>query len=104
MQLLNENHIDEMCKIMENYHRYVPSLSYDKKLELPSGEEVTLNDSVLWETLFGGDQLTVARARSAIAIRANHSSAIERLKGLVPVIEDWHTRLTLMKVLIILGF
>ena len=44
-----------------------------------------------------GDQLTVARARGSIAIRRNHPDDKERLKGLVPMVEDWHSRMTFMK-------
>lgn len=47
----------------------------------------------------GGDQLTVARARGTAALRATHDSPTERLNGIIPVIEDWHVRLTLMKVI-----
>ena len=42
--------------------------------------------------LFGGDQLTCARARSA-KCRQDSATAIERLEGLLPVIEDWHTKM-----------
>ena len=34
------------------------------------------------QILFGGDQLTVARARSAQSLRDTHDSAKERLEGL----------------------
>ena len=98
MQLLNEIYIDEMCHIMDNLHKYVPSLAYEKKVKLPSGHEITVNDAILCEILLGGDQLTVARARSSIAVRANHETMEEKLRGLVPVIEDWHSRMTFLKV------
>ena len=52
----------------------------------------------MWQTLFGGDQLTIARARGAISIRYGHELPEEQLKGLIPAMEDWHTRMTLMKV------
>ena len=45
--------------------------------------------------LFGGDQLTVARARGAISIRSSHDEPEEQLNGLEPVLEDWHSRMTL---------
>lgn len=50
------------------------------------------------EILLGGDQLTCARARGAMAVRGTHDNAKDGLKAVVPVSEDWHTRLTLMKV------
>ena len=90
--------VDEMCKIIEQLHRYVPSVWTDETIPLPNGEELSVKEVSMWETLFGGDQLTVARARGSIAIRANHPDAKERLEGLVPTVEDWHSRMTLMKV------
>ena len=44
--------------------------------------------------LLGGDQLTAARARGSKSLRASHDSAKDRLDGLVPVVEDWHARVT----------
>lgn len=98
IQLLNENHIDEMCQIMDSMQKYVPSLSYEKCTRLPDDQLFIFQDFVQCEILFGGDQLTIARARSSIAVRSNHPTAKERLQGLVPVVEDWHSRMTLMKV------
>ena len=57
-------------------------------------------DMDLWETLFGGDQLTAARIRGAISLRCNHPNALERFEGLIPPVEDWHSRMVLMKVCI----
>ena len=48
--------------------------------------------------LLGGDQLTVARSCTSIAIRADHDLKKEHLEGLLPVVEDWHTKQTLLKV------
>ena len=56
------------------------------------------NDTNMWKTLFGGDQLTVARARTAAYVRDDHDIASDKLHGLVPVIEDWHARMTFLKV------
>ena len=55
------------------------------------------NENLL-EVLAGGDQLTVTRARSAIGIRRTHETNKKKLRGLVPVVEDWHARMTLMTV------
>ena len=100
MQPLNETYIDQMCQIMDNMHKYVPSISYEKRVKHPSGQDIVVNDTVLCEVLFGDDQLTVARARSSIAVQANHPIQQGKLWGLVPVIEDWHmySRMTLLKV------
>ena len=48
--------------------------------------------------LFGGDQLTCARARGAQRIRQNAVTVQSRLEGFVPVIEDWHTKACLLEV------
>ena len=53
-----------------------------------------------YKILLGGDQLiiTVARVRGAQALRMSQDKAKDRLEGVVPVDEDWHARMTLMKV------
>ncbi len=85
VQLLNENKLDEMCAIMSKLQKYSPISDADK--------------FKCWEVLFGGDQLTRAHAVSAIRIRSSHDDFSDELTGLIPVIEDWHARLTLMKVI-----
>lgn len=87
-----------MCQIMDSLHKYVPTLTEDKKVTLPNGVEIELQHTEMWETLFGGDQLTVARARGSIAVRYTHNSKTEQLLGLLPVVEDWHTKMTLLQV------
>lgn len=86
-----------MCQIMDSLPKYVPTLTEDKKVTLPNGEEIELQHTEMWETLFGGDQLTVARARGSIAVRYTHKSKTEKL-GLLPFVEDWHTKMTLLQV------
>ena len=48
--------------------------------------------------LIGGDQLTVARARGAQKAKANATSPLGRLDGLVPMVEDWHAKVVLLGV------
>ena len=86
MILKNENINGEMIEIMENLHQYVPTKS------VGSSREIAEN------YLFGGDQLTCARARSAKRHRQDSATAVERLEGLLPVIEDWHTKMWLFEV------
>ena len=83
---------------MTEYHKYVPTVSRVGHLHLPNGKSIDFDDTRFFKILFGGDQLTVARARGAQSLRATHDSAKERLEGLCPVIEDWYARMTLMKV------
>ena len=64
-----------------------------------NGEEIETNEEVLYQILGGGDQLTVTRSRSAIGIRRTHDSNREKLLGIIPVIEDWHARVTLLQVI-----
>ena len=56
------------------------------------------DDSQFHSNLFGGDQLTVARIRGVQALRDTQDKKVDRFEGLVPVIEDWHSRMTFMKV------
>jgi len=80
--LKNENVNAEMIEIMESLHHYIPS-----KTTARDGENhVELLDSCL----FGGDQLTCARARSAKRHRQDSYMDVDRLSGLQPVVEHLH--------------
>ena len=58
------------------------------------------NDDVLYhEILLGGDQLTCARVRGAQSMRVNHENSADGLAGFIPVVEDWHAKMTFMKVI-----
>ena len=94
----NENKTDEMCIIMKHLHKYVPSKPHKITYHLPE-EDFVCEDSFCHRILFGGDQLTVCRCRGAQLVRRHDDAAEERYAGLVPVIEDWHARLTLMRVI-----
>lgn len=97
----NENKLDEMCTIMEGLHKYVPSKPITNRIRLESGETLEHHDAALHQILLVGDQLTVARARGAQAIRASHDTNQDRLKGLIPAAADWHTRVILLQVCIL---
>ncbi len=45
-----------------------------------------------------GDQLTVARIHGVQGLRDTEAKCADRYEGLCPVLEDWHTRMPLMKV------
>lgn len=87
--LKNENKKSEMIDIMEKLQEYVPT----KKLTTPDGEE-----EVVYPILFGGDQLTAARARACSQLRLNSDTPTGRLDALLPTAEDWHTTVTLLVV------
>ena len=96
VQLLNENKTDEMCLIMRNLHKYVPKKSY--KVTYHVDENVDSTEECYHRILFGGDQLTVCRAHGAQSARTNDDVSDERFDGLIPVMEDWHARMTLLRV------
>ena len=98
VMMKNENKLDEMCTIMEELHVYVPSAPTTSRIHLESGETLEHRDAKLHPILFVGDQVTVARARGAQAIRASHDSNADRLMGLIPAVADWHTRVILLEV------
>jgi L1 cell adhesion molecule like protein len=53
---LNENKVDEMCKIMESHHKYVPTIVTNETVELPNGDSFDIQQSHVREILFTGDQ------------------------------------------------
>ncbi len=93
-----------MAKILEEFHeKYVPTMPSDGNTILPDGSSLSFDDTHFHNILVGGDQLTVARARGATSLRSSHDKPLQRLDGIAPVVEDWHARMTLMKVNIILA-
>ena len=97
----DEMKYEDMLAILDHIQQYVPAKEVDRELIDPVTEEVeTLKDHHLVTTLVGGDQLTTARARGAQLIRGDCDSSKLRLAGLLPVTEDWHAKLCLMKVVI----
>ncbi len=100
--LKNENKVEEMVSIMERLQHYVPHHRTTVNVQVPDSEEFeTLHRDYFCHTLFGGDHVTVARAIGAQRIRANSEDGLSRLKGLVPVVEDWHAKVCLLGVSII---
>ncbi|KAL5474537.1 hypothetical protein EMCRGX_G026495 [Ephydatia muelleri] len=90
--LKNENKIDEMTEILTDLHQYVPCVTQEESASLSTGQVVTKKTEYMHRILIGGDQLTVARMRSAINIKNNSWTATGRLEGFIPVAEDWHTK------------
>lgn len=83
----------EMIKIMTTLQQYVPYL-YSKTEDLEK--------EAVHQILFGGDQLTAARARGCQEVRINSDTCIGQLTALRPVAEDWHTLVVLLTVRYIL--
>ena len=83
---------------MDEVHDYVPSVTQHTSLLLPDGSVWEDDNQFFHRILMGGDQLTVARARGSISIREDHDSNVQRLDGIIPVVEDWHAKQCLLKV------
>ena len=71
----------------------VPTLSVQQDITLPNGCTLTIDNTQFFPIVFRGDQLTVARVHGTEALRETHDSPIDRLEGVVPVVEDWHARM-----------
>ena len=76
----------------------VPTLPAEGKLVLGNGSTIDFDNTRFFKILLGGDQLTAARVRGTQALRDTEDKAVDRLEGVVAVVEDWHTRMALMKV------
>lgn len=90
---------EDMIQIVEGLHSYVPTLTSTEHVDVPGTPDslqVTLDR--FHYTLFGGDMLTAARARESKSIRSNSVRGKDRLEGVIPVVEDWHTKLCLLEV------
>lgn len=98
VSFFDENKIDEMCKILEELHKYIPCQEYETTTTLPDSTDLMISDVKFHNVLLGGDQLTCARIRGAQSVRANHETAADRLSGLSATVEDWHAKMTLLKV------
>lgn len=87
-----------MSHILTHYMKLVPTREAKGQHTLPNGISISFDDTRFHEILIGGDQLTVARVRGAQAIRDTHDKRVDRFEGVIPVVEDWHARMTFLKV------
>lgn len=83
---------------MEVLHKHVPIHASDRQLTVPNGSTLSYDNTTFFEILLGGDQLTVARVTGVQNLCIGHETALDRLEGLVPVVEDWHARVILLEV------
>lgn len=93
----NETKYEEMIEVMVDLHKYVPSKSVSQTCLVDNTEHI-IEDKYLYPLLFGGDQLSVSRYRGSKSIRRCSTNSVEKLEGLCPVAEDWHTEVTVLKV------
>lgn len=77
----NENQLNEMILIMESMHKYCPNVQ-NSFMEDEDDPTSKLDVDCYHHVLFGGDQLTVARARGAQGQRENSNSGEKRLEVL----------------------
>ena len=103
VQLKNEQVNAEMMDVMDELHKYVPKKTVERSFEVPAdGSVIPYKEDYLHSILFGGDQLTCARARSCHRARMNADCASDALAGLVPCCEDWHAKVTFLSVSLIM--
>lgn len=88
----------QLLQILKNFHELVPTHNKTGHLSLANGSTLEFDDTTFFRIFLGGDQLTVARVRGAQAMRASHDRPADRLEGITAVVEDWHSRMTLMRV------
>ena len=81
-----------MIEILTQLHKYIPQSTYCVKRAISTGAVEKIEKAKMRQILLGGDQLTAARARSAIKGKMNAETPEKSLVGIVPVIEDWHTK------------
>ena len=79
----------------------VPTIEMEGHHVLPNGGVLEYDDSRFFSLFIGGDQLTVARIRGVQGLQDTEAKCVDRYEGLCPVVEDWHTRMTLMKVVVV---
>lgn len=96
---MNENKCDEMKEIAQHHHQLIPIKEYSEEFTVRStGITVKIPKARIHPVLFGGDQLTAAMLRSARQAKVHEDSPGTRLEGLVPMAEDWHTKMNTMGV------
>ena len=93
-----ENKVDEMVDILSSSHQYVPTKEASFTVEIPEVGATEMKVENMHVILLGGDQLTAERARAAGRIRQNSQHPVGRLEGILPVTEDWHTKVCFMEV------
>ena len=96
--LFDENKLEEMSQIIEHYIYLVPAIPVEGHYAQRNGNLLTFDDTRFWTVLFGGEQLTVAWIPGTQTLQDTQETAKLCLEGVVPVVKDWHSRTTFMKV------
>ena len=82
---------------MDDYMKLVPTMAVVGHYMLRNNNVLEFDATQFFKIIFGGDQLTVARMRGTQALRSTEETAMLRLDGILPVVEDC-ARMTLLKV------
>ena len=61
----------DMIDIMKFHHQYVSVVEYEERTRCDEIGDVIVKDAVMYPFLFGGDQLSVARQRTALKVMSN---------------------------------
>ena len=95
----NENKNDDMICILEHLQKCAPALQkIDTVVDPETNESVMVTSQETHWILIGGDQLTVERIRGCRRSRHNADTIAGRLNEFIPVVEDWHSKVALLKV------
>ena len=88
-----------MIDIIDHHHQYVPKTSSTSSFPLNDGsKDVEVTNYNFHQILFGGDQLTCARARGSQLDRVTSDNNKGQLQGVIPCFEDWHVKVVILKV------
>ena len=100
MLFKSEQKNDGMTDILKALHTYVPVVDtvHHSIVDVDGSIEPVMINEQMYKILFGGDQLTVERARNIQRVRDNSDTVSHHMDGLVPVSEDWHSKMCLYKV------
>ena len=95
----NENKGDEMVEIAAYHHQLVPvEEGIEERTIKSTGAVARIPVAIVHPLCMGGDQLTAARMRGARKSKVHEATVTKRLEGLVPVAEDWHTKMSILGV------
>ena len=90
---------------MDTIHTYFPMVETSQQVVVPSlNESVEVHRACSFPIILDGDYLTACRARGAKKGKINADLPSHRLEGLIPVAADWHTKLKLLGVKLLLFF
>ena len=78
-----------MIDILLYLNEYVPCQS---QIAVDKVTQKEVSHDAIHEILLGGDQLTRKRVESSKEGRKNDTSLATKLKGFIPVNEDWHAK------------